>query len=1056
MQLNDPHNCPVCGAVLTGNRLVGLCPACTWKSLAEPQEEAQQTRSAGLMMRVPGYEVVEEIARGGMGIVYRARQIDPPRTVALKMLLPYQLGSNEMAERFRLEVRALTELEHSAILPVYQVGEHEGLPFFTMKLATGGTLAQRKAEYAGQWRRIAELLATLAEAVHFAHEHGVLHRDLKPGNVLFDDVGRPYVSDFGLAKLAGTDSDLTRSVDFLGTPHYVAPEVAMRSARHATTASDLYSLGAILYELLAQRPPFEAEGVPALLKRIAEEEATQPGPGVPRDLAVICFKCLAKDPKARYATAKELSDDLRRWLAGRTILARRASRVERIRAWVRRNPSLAAACGLLVLVLLAAIILEVRANGRLKRGLTESLLSQARLQRSSGRTGQRFETISLVRRAAALASASAAPPLRTEVAAAMALPDVKLLSRWPVHVSHFENAFDFTDSLDRYAAATPDGGFGVFSTTTQERLWHSPGTITNPAVELRLSGDGHWAAASFQDGHAELYQLPKPNLVRQWAGTQNRRAHFAFAPSSKRFAAAASAARGAVLAEIVELESGATLAQVPAAESRRMAFDDSGATLAIAGADLAVWRLVDTNRLWQTPLPHHASALAWSRDGRFLAVALDRRLGQSEHAYKGEPILLFDAATGHEHSLLAETATRVEALAFDPYSDWLAAATWQNELLMCSLHAEGFRLRMPAAQRAVRIAPDARRLAFAPTTEELGVLEVAVPTVFRQWRSTLSPAQENFALALSRDGTWFATGSGDSVRLWDVNTRAEAGHLSLPAKANWLHLLVPPDNRFLLYSASSFGIHRVEVLRTNSSNDRLKLQFGRDELIGEPAGFSAIDWAADGRSLIVGHSRKRSKNDRVPPSIWIWPDGDPSRARSLIDHFPLIGYHSVPGTRWGVTADLIEPDVWVWNAETGERVRQLGISYPAGTEVAPNGRWLVTRTRSECVVWEVGSWKPVVRWPVTATEHVGGWLVFSPDSRVLAVSMLDGRIILRALPSGVELITLTPPRPMRLADWRFSPNNRRLFVLSSAGEVFDWNLGELRAELATLRLDWKN
>ena len=238
-------------------------------------------------MRIPGYEITEEIARGGMGIVYRARQVDPARTVALKMLLPHQLGSGEMAERFRLEVRALTELEHPAILPVYQVGEHDRLPFFTMKLATGGTLAQRKSEYTGQWRKIAELLATLADAVHFAHEHGVLHRDLKPGNVLFDDACRPYVSDFGLAKLVGADSDLTRSVDFLGTPHYVAPEVAMRSARQATTASDIYSLGAILYELLAQRPPFDAEGVPALLKKIAEQEPARPGPdaeGVARGL----------------------------------------------------------------------------------------------------------------------------------------------------------------------------------------------------------------------------------------------------------------------------------------------------------------------------------------------------------------------------------------------------------------------------------------------------------------------------------------------------------------------------------------------------------------------------------------------------------------------------------------------------------------------------------------------------------------------------------------------------------------------------------------------------
>src|SRR5262249_52388547 len=170
--------------------------------------------SAGSLLRVPGHELTGEIARGGMGIVYRAEQLDPRRTVALKMLLPHQLGAAGVAERFRLEVRALTELEHPAILPVFQAGEHQGLPFFTMKLATGGTLAQRKHKYAGDWRAIAELMARLADAVQFAHDHGVLHRDLKPGNILFDDQDRAYVSDFGLAKLLSADSDLTRSANF--------------------------------------------------------------------------------------------------------------------------------------------------------------------------------------------------------------------------------------------------------------------------------------------------------------------------------------------------------------------------------------------------------------------------------------------------------------------------------------------------------------------------------------------------------------------------------------------------------------------------------------------------------------------------------------------------------------------------------------------------------------------------------------------------------------------------------------------------------------------------
>ncbi len=274
--------CSRCGKPLVEPRLDGVCPACLWTEIFSEPVDGGGTDTSGAkparigLVPIPGHEVREEIARGGMGIVYRARQLEPPRTVALKMLLPHQSGSEQMRERFRLEAQAIAALDHPAILPVYQVGEQDGLPWFTMKLAVGGSLAARRGEFAGRWREIAELLVTLAHAVQFAHERGVLHRDLKPGNILFDEAGRPYVSDFGLAKMAGAESNLTRSVDFLGTPHYAAPEVAAGSARNATTASDIYSLGAILYELLAGRPPFEAEGVPALLKKIAEEEARPP------------------------------------------------------------------------------------------------------------------------------------------------------------------------------------------------------------------------------------------------------------------------------------------------------------------------------------------------------------------------------------------------------------------------------------------------------------------------------------------------------------------------------------------------------------------------------------------------------------------------------------------------------------------------------------------------------------------------------------------------------------------------------------------------------------
>jgi len=263
--------CPTCGTILDAGRLEGLCPVCIWRSLSEEDAESAAILSpAPGLLRIPGYLVLEEISRGGMGIVYRARQSEPLRDVALKMLLPHQLGSAEARERFRVEVRTISSLDHPCILPVYQVGDCEGMPFFAMKYASGGTLAARAGQYHGHPREIATLIAQVAGAVQFAHERGVLHRDLKPGNVLFDQDGRAYVSDFGLTKLVTDDTDLTRSADVLGTPHYLAPEVAANGVRLATTASDVYSLGTILYELLAGRRPFDgapAREIPVLARR---------------------------------------------------------------------------------------------------------------------------------------------------------------------------------------------------------------------------------------------------------------------------------------------------------------------------------------------------------------------------------------------------------------------------------------------------------------------------------------------------------------------------------------------------------------------------------------------------------------------------------------------------------------------------------------------------------------------------------------------------------------------------------------------------------------------
>ncbi len=335
---------------------------------------------------VGDYELMEPVGRGGMGVVWRARQISLRREVALKVMgAGWAAGDAEFA-RFRTEAEAAASLDHPNIVPVYEVGELEGRPFFTMKLVEGQTLAQRLAGGAGAFtpEETGALMGKVARALQHAHERGVLHRDIKPGNILLDGVGEPYLADFGLARLAGAEGGLTLSGAALGTPAYMAPEMAEGRGRHATTAADVYGLGAILYQMLTGRPPFTGDTPLATLRAVVETDVVRPSSlnqRTDRDLETICLKCLEKDPARRYPTAAALAADLERWQRHEPIHARASGTWDRTRKWVRRRPALAgliatavagAAAGIALLLVTnrtirhekdAAISLQKRAEG---------------------------------------------------------------------------------------------------------------------------------------------------------------------------------------------------------------------------------------------------------------------------------------------------------------------------------------------------------------------------------------------------------------------------------------------------------------------------------------------------------------------------------------------------------------------------------------------------------------------------------------------------------------------------------------------------------------------
>ncbi|CAN5808251.1 hypothetical protein BH23PLA1_BH23PLA1_03000 [soil metagenome] len=294
---------------------------------------------------VPGYEILGELGRGGMGVVYKAREARLNRLCALKMILAGAHFSREALARFLTEATSVARLSHSNIVQVHHTGEYDGLPFIELEYTAGGSLDKRLDGTPWNPRLAAELIEPLARAVAEAHRAGIVHRDLKPGNILLDNAGVAKVSDFGLAKALGSESGLTATESVLGTPSYMAPEQAEGHARDVGPAADVYSLGAIFYELLTGRPPFKGASLLETLQQVRSAEPVPPGrlvPGLPRDAETIALKCLQKGPGQRYGTASELADDLRRFLSDEPIMARPVPAWERALKLARRRPALSA------------------------------------------------------------------------------------------------------------------------------------------------------------------------------------------------------------------------------------------------------------------------------------------------------------------------------------------------------------------------------------------------------------------------------------------------------------------------------------------------------------------------------------------------------------------------------------------------------------------------------------------------------------------------------------------------------------------------------------------